>query len=188
MRRLLILATLLVLAGCARKGTPVASPEAVPAHLREAIAIEYAGVPTLTVHAEPNDASAVVGSFGYTETVSVLERKGEWVLIRTLDGSGWARREELISAGEAERVLKDPTPRFLTRPVEIPNPRARGRVLLEAKVNTDGQIVDIRIVENTTRSLPLAEANAAALKTATFYPLIQKGQRVTFTYRYVVDY
>ncbi|HXG59294.1 MAG TPA: SH3 domain-containing protein [Thermoanaerobaculia bacterium] len=188
MRRLMILSALLLLGSCTEQEPPVTAPERVAPHLRPAIKVLYVGVPTLIVHAAPNDTSPEVGRFGYTETVSILAEQGDWVEIRTVDGSGWARTAELITGQQAEEILRNPTPRFLREPAKVPDPRAHGTILLEAKVNTDGEVVDVKVVRNTTNSRQLAEANAEALKAAAFYPMIQKGKRVAFTYQHTVYY
>lgn len=161
----------------------------VPADgVRPAIDIRYVGVPSMNIYTEPNNAAPVVTTYGYTETVSILARRGEWVEVRTVDGSGWAHTAELIGSAQVEQILKDPSPRFLTAPVSIPQPRARGEIVIQAKVNTDGDVIDVRTVRNTTGSPELASAIAASLQQAKFYPMVQKGQRMWFTYDYAVLY
>jgi len=164
---------------------PAAPPADAP---RVAIDIQYVGVPSMNVYANPSETAPVITTYGYTESVSILARQGNWVEVRTVQGSGWAHAADLIGAREVQPLLATPAPRFLTPPVGIPDPRARGEIIIEAKVNTDGDVVATTIVKNTTRSTRLADANAAALKQAKFYPMVQKGQRLTFTYSYGVTY
>src|SRR6185436_9165229 len=121
------------------------------------------------------------------ETVSILARQGDWVEVRTVDGSGWAHAKELITNSEAA-MLKGETPRFMVAPAEVPNGGKRGEIGLEAKVNTDGVVFEVKTVKNTTGSEPLAIANAEALKNARFYPLIQNRQHLAFTYQHHVYY
>jgi hypothetical protein len=61
-------------------------------------------------------------------------------------------------------------------------------VYIEAAVNNDGEVTRTQIITNTTGSATLAEQNAAALMTAKFYPIVQKGQKKDFLYYYRVDY
>ena len=108
--------------------------------------------------------------------------------MRVGDGTGWVLEAELINAQEVEAILRNPAPRFVTAPTPVPDPRARGEIVIEAKVNTDGDVVTVAVVKNTTGLQSLADANGAALKQARFYPMVQKGQRMSFTYGYGVTY
>jgi hypothetical protein len=185
MRRTIIaLAFALALVAC-RTRPPAAAPADTP---RPAIDIKYVGVASIKVYAEPTEVAPVVTTYGYTETVSILARKGDWVEVRTGEGSGWTRAADLISAEQVDPILKNPSPRFATAPVAIPDARARGEIAIEAKVNTDGEVVSVRVVKNTTGLQKLADANAAALQQAKFYPIVKKGQRLSFTYGYDVTY
>jgi len=179
-----IIALALVLVACSSR--PPAAPQADTS--RPAIDIQYVGVASIKLYAEPAETAPVVGTYGYTETVSILARKGDWVEVRTGQGSGWAHAADLISAEQVEPILKNPSPRLAIVPVAIPNPRARGEIGMEAKVNTDGEVLSVRVVKNTTGLQKLADANAAALQQAKFYPMVQKGQRLSFTYGYEVTY
>jgi Bacterial SH3 domain len=152
-----------------------------------AIAIEYVGVPQMEIRTQPNDTAPVITTYGYTETVSVLARQGNWVSVRTFDGSGWAHASDLITAAQAA-AIKGETPRFMTPPAPVPNSGRRGELGFEAKVNTDGVMVDVTTLKNTTGSATLASANAEALKGARFYPLIQNKAHVAFTYQHHVYY
>ena len=184
MKSKIAILVLLLLAACGTKRqVPVASAESP----RMAVEIRYVGVPQMSIYAQPNDVSPVITTYGYTETVSILARQGDWVEVRTVDGSGWAHAKDLIGAAEASQ-LKGETPRFMVAPLSVPFKGRRGEIGLEAKVNTDGVVVDVKTISNTTGSEPLAIANAEALKAARFYPLIQKGQHTAFTYQHHVYY
>ena len=174
---------LLMLTACGvKRQAPVVS-----ASPQLAIAIQYVGVPHMEVRTQPSDAAPVITTYAYTETVSVLARQGAWVSVRTVDGSGWAHASDLITAAEAA-AIKGETPRFMTPPLPVPNNGRRGELGFEAKVNTDGVVVEVRTVKNTTGSAPLATANAEALQSARFYPLIQNKAHVAFTYQHHVYY
>ena len=179
-----LLVTLLALAACVQQ-RPAAQPVEPPA--RTAIAIEYVAVPTMTVYAQPAADAPIVTTYAIAETVSVLAKQGEWSEIRTTDGTGWVHAKDLISGQQQAELDKNPVPRFFTEPAAVPA-RAFGEITLLAKVNTDGDVVEVQTLKNTTRNAKLAEANAAALRQARFYPLLQKGQRMTFTYEHKVTY
>ena len=183
MRKIAIAFVLVALACTTR---PPAAPPADA--IRTAIDTKYVGVPSMKIYSEASEISPVVTEYGYTETVSILARRGEWVEVRTVEGSGWAKEAELIDGATVDEVLKNPAPKFLTPPVAIPQPNAHGTMALMAKVNTDGSVLEAWKITDTTGSAKLVEANLAALREAKFYPIVQHGQRLTFTYEYDVTY
>jgi autotransporter translocation and assembly factor TamB len=183
MKSKIAILVLLLLVACGTKHqVPAASPGP-----RMAIAIQYVAVPQMTIYAQPNDVAPVLTTYAYTETVSILAKQGDWVEVRTVDGSGWAHAKDLLSA-QGAAAINGETPRFMTPPVAIPNNGRRGELGFEARVNTDGDVVEVKMVKNTTGSEPLANANAEALKAARFYPLIQNRAHVAFTYQHHVYY
>lgn len=177
---------LVLLFSCTRT-QPAAAP---PDDVKPSIETLYVGVPKLNVYAQPTDTAPVVTTYGYTESVSVLAHNAGWSEVRTFDGgSAWVHTAELIGALEVEQVLKNPVPRFALAPQQIPNPRVHGVIVLQARVNTDGDVIDVLPARNTTGRDDLLEANADALRRSKFYPLIdQKGQRASFTYEHSVTY
>jgi len=185
MKKVALLALLLLFA-CSRNVAVVAPPQNT--NDETAIEVAYVGMPTVVIHQFPSESSPQITTFRYTETVSILAQKGDWVRVRTILGNGWMKRAELINAAEVEQVLKNPVPRFLTPPQPIPDSRAHGEIAMNARVNTDGEVIDVTLLNNSTRNKALADANTTALKTARFYPMLQKGQRVVFTYEHHVYY
>jgi TonB family protein len=179
-----VLVTLLALAACVQQ-RPAAQP--VEPSARMAIAIEYVAVPTMTVYAQPSTDAPIVTTYGISETVSVLKKTRDWSEVRTTDGTGWVQQKDLITGEQQAELDKNPAPRFFTEPVGVPA-RARGEITLLAKVNTDGEVIDVQTLKNTTGNKKLAEANASALRQARFYPMVQKGLRMTFTYEHKVGY
>lgn len=190
MKRIATVAVLILAIGCIQKPKPVSSEADMPINPsdRPAIAVEYAGVPTLSVYQQPVETAPVIGSYSYTESISVLKRQGDWSQIRTFAGLGWVKTNELINADQVKVVIDKPTPRFYAPPTEIPKPRARGEIVFEAKVNTAGEVFEVRTVKNTTGIKSLADDNAKALQNARFFPLIDKGQRKAFVYEHRVYY
>ncbi|HEX7190500.1 MAG TPA: SH3 domain-containing protein [Thermoanaerobaculia bacterium] len=159
-----------------------------PAPARETIEVAYVGAPELAVHSKADDNSPVVTKFLNGESVSVLAKKGDWVEVRTTDGSGWAHAADLTNAAGAKAEEANPTPRFRKPPSPISEPGAHGTVYIEAAVNTDGDVTHTQLITNTTGSALLAEKNEAALKQSKFYPIVQKGEKKDFLYYYRVDY
>lgn len=155
---------------------------------REPVAIQYVGVGDLPVHSQPADITPVITHYRHGESISVLSRKGEWAEVRTAMGNGWVRQKDLVSAAEAASSKDNPNPRFERAPSPVTAPSARGTIYIQADVNTDGDITNTILVENTTGSPDLAEKNMTALKRAKFYPILIRGERKPFQYFYRVDY
>jgi TonB family protein len=184
--KLILLVVLVLAAGCTRHPAPVATNQDAA---RLAIAVRYVGVPEMNVWAFRKDSDTPVTHFGYLETVSVLSVRGEWSEVRTLTGSGWVKTADMIDAPEAAKLAQNPAPRFLKPPAQVVNNRVRGEIVLEAKVNTNGEVIAVRLVKNTTRNTALAQQNLQALQASKFYPMVQKGgQRVVFAYEHRVYY
>lgn len=182
-RTLLALLTLAAMTACYQQPKVAVEPPT-----RKAIDIAYVGAPTMIVRSAPQDTAEEVTRYGINETVSIMSRKGEWVEVRTVDGTGWAKAAELITAEQAKAIAEDPLPRFLTPPAVIPPGRSHGELNLQAKVNTDGEVVEVKIAKNTTGNTALANDAAQALLQAKFYPMVQKGQRMTFVYEQRLAY
>ena len=188
MKRIAVVLVVLVAAlGCTQKPAPVASDTAPtdPAD-RLAIAVEYAAIPSMPVYARPEANAPVIATYGFREAISVLERQGDWSMVRTFDGTGWAKNIDLMNA-EKGAALDPLVPRFYQAPETVPF-RGHGQLDLQAKVNTDGEVVEVKVVKNTTGSQAIADANAEALKAAKFYPMVDQGSRKTFIYEHRVFY
>jgi len=181
----MILIAFILLFSCTQKPAPITQAND-PAD-RLAIAIQYVGVPQVNVYTAPDLNSSVDSVYRYGETVSVLSFKGDWAELRTSRGSGWVSKKELMTAAELQQLVESQVPRFLTPPVAIPSAR-HGQITMQAKVNTDGEVIQVTPVKNTTGDSQLALDNANALLNARFYPMVQKGQRFTFTYEHNVTY
>ncbi len=179
-----LLATLIALAACVQR--PAAQPSEPPA--RMAIAIEFVGSPSMTVYAEPKEGAPVVTSYQIGETISVLAKNGDWSEIRLTEGTGWVKSSDLITAEQEAELEKNPAPRFWVAPAQVPPGKGHGELTLQAKVNTDGEVINVEVKNNTIRDPKLVQANIDALKAAKFYPLLQKGLRAPFTYEHKVAY
>jgi hypothetical protein len=180
MKRLL---AILLLAACSRHQT--AAP---PTDTREPIDFAYVTGPELRVHARADDASPVVVTYQNSESVSIMSKKGEWVEVRVGDRTGWARDGDLGTGAQAKEQQDNPQARFRAFPSPVSSPGAHGQIYFEADVNTDGDVVSVQILENTTGSVPLAAQNAASLQAAKFYPIVKNGERKPFKYYHRVEY
>jgi uncharacterized protein YgiM (DUF1202 family) len=155
---------------------------------REPIAIRYVGAPELPVRDKPSDTAAVIATYQNGEAIPILTEKGEWVEVRSGDGAGWAHAADLTNAETKEAAEENPQPKFRVMPLPVSAPTARGEIYIEANVNSDGDVTEVRLITNTTGSEALANQNMAALRGAKFYPIIQKNSRRPFKYYHRVTY
>jgi uncharacterized protein YgiM (DUF1202 family) len=172
---------LILLVGCSK-------PDVETTDTRNAIATQYVGVADLPVHSQPGDITPVITHYKHGESISVLSHKGDWAEVRTAMGNGWVHQKDLVSAAEAASSKDNPNPRFEHAPSPVTAPSAHGTIYIQADVNTDGDITNTTLIDNTTGSPDLAEKNMAALKRAKFYPILIHGERKPFQYFYRVDY
>jgi uncharacterized protein YgiM (DUF1202 family) len=175
----------LLLAAC--KGQETVTDTGVM-EMREPVAVKYVGSPELPVREQPDEKANVLATYQNGEAISILAEKGEWVEVRTGDRAGWARAADLTDAKGAEEQEENPQVKFRVMPLPVSAPSARGEIYLEADVNSDGEVTAIRTITNTTGSLALEAQNTDALRTAKFYPIVQKGERVPFKYYHRVSY
>lgn len=179
-------ASLLAFALLACGNEPVAETGTVDA--RMPIRVAYVGAPELSVREQASDTATVIATYQNGEAVSVLADKGEWIEVRSGDGSGWVKATELTDAAGQAAADANPEPKFKIVPMPVSAPSAQGAIYIRAKVNADGEILSTEILENTTGNTALAEQNANALKSAAFYPMVVKGERRNFEYFHRVTY
>jgi TonB family protein len=180
------LALLVLLAAACKQETVVT--DTTPVDTREAIAIRYVGAPELQVRAQPNDTAPILVTYQNGESISILAEKGEWVEVRSGDGSGWARAADLTTAERRQEAEENPQPKFRVMPMPVSAPSAKGEIYLEADVNSDGEVTSVRTISNTTGSTALEAQNTAALQNAKFFPIMQNNQRTKFKYYHKVTY
>ena len=185
MRTLVFVLILVTAAAGCREKTRAFLEE--PTDTRAPIATHYVTGPELPVYQRPDETSPVLITYQNGESVPVLAQQGEWTEIRTGDRSGWARSANLGTSQQA--VIEDNmVARFVKAPASVTNLTARGEIYIEADVNTDGDVVNTRIITNSTGSEELAQQNAAALRTAKFYPIVKGGERQVFQSYHRVTY
>lgn len=181
-------ATLLLLAifiSCSGEKT---TQDTVVADTRVPIGLWYVVPPELPVRAKMDDVSEVVATYRGGEAVSVLVQNGEWAEIRSGDRSGWVKMADLQTKEQQTSAEENPQPKFVKMPMPVSAPGAHGEIYLEADVNTDGEVVSVRTLSNTTGSEALALQNTQSLRAAKFYPIVKNEQRKPFKYYHKVNY
>jgi TonB family protein len=181
------LALLLVLAAVACEQSESGSGDTSAS--RQTIAVEYVRTGELPIRRGPQDDAPVIATYSRGSSVSVLSHRGDWDEVRVADRSGWVRAAALGTASEAQKAEADIlTPSFRVAPAPVTSSGAHGEIVLEASVNQDGEVLDVRLLTNTTGSPELAARNTRSLRLARFEPIMQHGARKPFTYEYRVHY
>ena len=182
MKRLLLIAAL-ALAACDRE-----TPNTETTDTRMPIEVQYVRDGALKIHTKAADNAPVVTTYQHGESVSVLSRRGEWAEVRIAAGSGWVHANELAGAAEATKEADNTKPHFTRDPEPVTQPGAHGDIVLEADVNTDGVVTNVRTLKNTTGSAALELRNTASLRQAVFTPVVRHGRREPFVYEHRVHY
>jgi uncharacterized protein YgiM (DUF1202 family) len=183
MKRALLIIAILGLAACDNE------PKVEATDTRMPIEVQYVRDRALKIHSNADDNAPVVTTYQHGESVSVLARRGAWAEVRTASGSGWAHANELADAAEASKAEADNVkPHFTREPQPVTQPGIHGDVVLEADVNTDGIVTNVRTLKNTTGSMSLETRNAQSLRAAVFTPVVRHGRREAFVYEHRVHY
>ncbi|MGH9459309.1 MAG: hypothetical protein ACRD2J_16865, partial [Thermoanaerobaculia bacterium] len=106
--------------------------------------------------------------------------------------TGWVPTADLTTQAPPSgdvRVGGMPIPQFRVPPAPVFSPTgASGQIVLEANVNSSGDVLSVRVLRNTTGREDLALKNIEELKRAKFYPLVRGGGRQPFIYEHRVSY
>jgi uncharacterized protein YgiM (DUF1202 family) len=184
MKRSLTMIAVVLLVACNSEPAKVVATDS-----RTPVAVEYVRRTDLKIHEKADDNAPVVTTYRQGESVSVLSKRGAWSEVQIAAGSGWVHSEELSNAVEATQALADNlNPHFTHAPQPVTQPGARGELVLEADVNTDGVVVNVRTITNTTGSVVLEQRNIASLRQAIFAPVVRHGKREPFVYEQRVQY
>lgn len=177
---LLMLATF---AGCSE--APVIEP------VRESIGTMYISSDQAPVMERPDASSPTVTTFKAGEAATILALQDQWAEVRLdIDRSGWIARENLTAQSDAGEMRSSVSEIKFRRP---PSPifragSVRGQILLEASVDANGNVTNVRTLSNTTGSPELERMNRDELLRAKFYPLVSAGRKTPFVYSHRIEY
>jgi TonB family protein len=197
MRRLLPIA-LILFTFCSSPPPPLTAPESVPAPApaseQRATGSVRVTASTLNVRADANASAEVVTRVRRGTRLDVLEERQGWIRVRLASGEqGWVAAQH-VSRGDAPAAstsrrrggclpdsdysfTKMPTPSFSDR-------GAHGLVVVEASVNTKGDVTSTRIVSNGTGDESLAFLAEREIKSAKFQPPIRNCVPRAFIFTY----
>lgn len=172
-----------MLAGCSEE--PVVDP------IRESIGTMYVSADEAPVLERPDASSATLTTFKAGEAATILALKDQWAEVRLdIDRSGWIAKEHLTAQTNAAEMRSTASQINFRRP---PSPVFRagsvhGEILLEASVDANGNVTNVRTLSNTTGSPELERMNRDELLRAKFYPLMSAGRKTPFIYSHRVEY
>src|SRR6202023_1714278 len=107
----------------------------------------------------------VIATFTRGSSVSVLSHRGDWDEVRVAGRSGWVRAAALGTAADAQKAEADNlNPNFRVAPAPVTSSGTHGEIVLEASVNQDGEVIDVRVLTNTTGNPELAARNNRSLR------------------------
>jgi uncharacterized protein YgiM (DUF1202 family) len=202
MKKMIVVAASAMLAACAST-PPAPAPEAAPtpAPVAQPVAETPIGgasvrTATLNVRSAPSLDGEILAQVKKGEHLAILQNGDDWIRIRLNDGTvGWVSRP-LISV-EGERLAKAAKPRKNGCPADsdfhfakTPTPAfsdssKHGLVVVEAFVNTKGDVTSTKVVSNTTGDEALAFLAQREMKESKFVAPVRNcvTREFIFTYR-----
>ena len=137
----------------------------------------------IPVYAQPSSDAAVVASLQSGARLALLERQGEWLLVKTSSGMrGYVQSSLLVSPQcTADRpvpvIVEEPIFRFDDRP-------PHGRIVLEAEYAADAQLTGTRVLENTVGDSSYGQRALEELRMIRFLPPTENCTPQPFVYRF----
>ena len=203
MLRVLILSlSLLVVFSCAAPPPPVAAPATPPPPPPVPVAERVIGTVRVTasalnVRAEATTEGEVITQVKKGTTLDVLADDDSWTKVRLASGEvGWVA-SRFVSSGSAAKTSSKAASRKGSCPADsdfaftetptlaFSDSGAHGMVIVEANVNTKGNVTATKVVSNSTGDNALAFLAEREIKGAKFSPPIRNcvARSFIFTYR-----
>lgn len=201
MRRILYSAAVLVLA--LRCATPAPAPPpavevapAPPPVEEKVVGTATVNASALNVRAEAATEAAVVLQLKRGQKVSVLAPGESWTKVRLASGeTGYVATRFLKREGERASKTTSKSKRscpadsdfaFVTTPtLSFSDSGAHGMVVVDATVDTKGDVIETKLISNSTGDESLAFLTQREIKAAKFSPPIRDcaARKFIFTYR-----
>ena len=188
-----LIAFLLLAAACS---SPSPAPQTAPPVPAPALTLGAARVAAtaLNVRAEPSADADILTTLRRNASLTLMEERNGWFSVKLASGQiGWVsaqyvtrgdaplpapRRREGCPPDSDYAFEKTPTPSFS-------DSGAHGMVIIEASVNTSGEVTTTRIMSNTTGDTALAAIAEKEIRSAKFIAPVRNcvAQRFVFTYK-----
>jgi uncharacterized protein YgiM (DUF1202 family) len=195
-----ILTAAILLAACASTPPAPAPPPPAPAPAVVSKPVEEPVIGaarvmtnTLNVRSAPSLDGEIVTQIKKNDRLAILQSGDDWIRIRLADGTaGWVSRP--LVAVDGAKVIKprkagcpvDSDFHFAKSPVPAFSDSSRhGLVVVEAYVNTKGDVVSTKLVSNSTGDESLAFLAQREMKESKFVAPVRNcvAREFIFTYR-----
>jgi hypothetical protein len=182
-----------LLAGCASPPPAAPPPEPTPAPAEAAPAPQAVEVPWLVgsksvnVRESASTKAATVARLTKGTRLTSFEEKDGWLHVKLADTrTGWIRKD-LLKKDEGclpdrREVLLDPPMLHMSEGPGAPG--AKGKVVLEADIDENGDVKAVRVVKNETGSPERADLATSEVKGVKFQPPVKQCKVTGFTYVY----
>src|SRR5687767_12598143 len=196
--RVLICLSLILVCACASPPPPVAAPEAPPPPppalplTEKVIGTVRVTASALNVRSEASTEGDVITQVKKGASLDVLAEDDSWTKVKLPGGEiGWVASRFVTSGKTTQTATKKRSGcesdfAFLETPTLAFSDRARpGMVVVEASVNTKGDVTKTKVISNTTGEESLAFLAEREIKGAKFSPPIRNcvPRAFIFTYR-----
>lgn len=189
MKRLLAVAVLV--AGCSTPPAPQPAPPVTAAP--QQLGTGHVAATALNVRADPSVDGEILTTLRRNDALTLLEERNGWYSIRLASGqTGWVSAQ-YVSRGDAPvrratrkggcppdadfAFEKSPVPSFSDR-------GSHGMVIVEANVNTSGEVTGTRVVSNTTGDTALGALAEREIRSAKFIAPVRNCVRRAFIFTY----
>lgn len=183
MRKALLL--LLIFVACS---TPAPEPETMPqTTTAPSERLVFVSTNTLNVRQDASATSNVVTQVKRGDALTLLEEKDGWSRVRLGSGdTGWVS-SKLVSNSRprAKKPGCDSEFSFLKTPLaSFSENGPHGLVVVDATVNTKGEVTATKVVSNSTGDPSLAKMAEREIRSATFKPPYRDCQPRSFIFTY----
>ena len=190
-----LIAVLLFAAACSSPA-PAPAPQTAPPVPSPSSNLGTArvGATALNVRAEPSADADILTTLRRNDSLTLLEERDGWFSVRLASGQvGWVSAQ-YVSRGAApvpatrRRGGCPPDADYAFEKAPMPSfsdSGAHGIVIVEASVNTSGEVTTTRIMSNTTGDTALAAIAEKEIRSAKFIAPVRNctPQRFVFTYK-----
>jgi hypothetical protein len=166
---------------------PPPGPEpapAEPAPAPQAAEVSWIVPKTVNVRETPSTKAPTVAKAAKGVRLTSFEEKDGWVRVKLPDTrTGWVRKDLLRKDDgclpDRKEVMLEPP---MLRMSDTPGPK--GKVVVEADIDENGNVKAVRVVTNETGSAERADAVKAEVQSVKFQPPVRKCRVSGFTYVY----
>lgn len=187
-----VLSLLLLAVACAAPPTPAPKTAPAPADDRVVGTVRVTAT-ALNVRADSSTDAEVIKLVRKGEKLSLLKDGGDWLKVKLASGEvGWVSAQHVARDGAKQArskrsgscpadsdfaFVKTPLPSFSDKPKP-------GMVVVDASVNTKGDVVSTKVVSNSTGEEALAFLTQREIKSAKFTAPIRNCVPRSFIYTY----